>query len=569
MSEHDRRPTQEVRVQPSSPLPTLRQRAEAGLPEPRSSDDIESMSAQERRSVVHELRVHQIELEMQNEALRASQLALDELHARFFDLYDVAPIGYCTVGERGLITQANLTAASLLGLTRTGLVAQPLTRFICSEDEDTFYLLHKRLVESGAAQSCVLRMRRSDGTQIWTQLAATVAADARGAFEARIVLSDLSELKRVELALSESSARYRDLFDAIDEGYCVIEVLFDATDVAVDYRFVEANPSFRKQFGLSAEAGRSMREFAPFHAAHWVDTFGRVALTGQSTRSSDLHTDLDQRWFDAYAFRIGGTRSRKVAVLFGDVTERKQVELALREARRNADKANLAKSEFLSNMSHELRTPLNAILGFAQLLEAGTPQPTSSQKANVEQILKAGWYLLELVNEILDLSVIESGKLTLAEEVVALGDVLRECAAMVEAQARQHGVTVEFARLNAPRFISGDHTRVKQVLINLLSNAIKYNKPNGNVTVTYELPSADRIRISVRDTGIGLSPDQLEQLYQPFNRLGQQPGNEEGTGIGLVVSKRLVELMHGRIGASSSVGEGSVFWFELNVSPSP
>ena len=256
-------------------------------------------------------------------------------------------------------------------------------------------------------------------------------------------------------------------------------------------------------------------------------------------------------------------------MLFGDVTERKQVELALREARRIADKANLAKSEFLSNMSHELRTPLNAILGFAQLLEAGTPQPTSSQKANVEQILKAGWYLLELVNEILDLSVIESGKLTLAEEVVALGDVLRECAAMVEAQARQHGVTVEFARLNAPRFISGDHTRVKQVLINLLSNAIKYNKPNGNVTVTYELPSADRIRISVRDTGIGLSPDQLEQLYQPFNRLGQQPGNEEGTGIGLVVSKRLVELMHGRIGASSSVGEGSVFWFELNVSPSP
>ncbi len=445
MSEHDRQPEPSVGVESPSALITLRQRAEAGLPQPRSPDDIESMSPQERRAIVHELRVHQIELEMQNEALRASQLALDELHARYFDLYDVAPIGYCTVGERGLITQANLTAASLLGLTRSSLVAQPLTRFIYREDEDTYYLLRKRLVESGAAQSCVLRMRRSDGTQVWTQLAATVAADAHGAFEARIVLSDLSELKRAELALSESSARYRDLFDSIDEGYCVIDVQCDAMDAAVDYRFVEANPSFQKQFGLPTVAGRSMREFAPFRAAYWVDACRSVALTGQSIRFSDLHTDRDLRWFDGYAFRIGGAHSRKVAVLFGDVTERKQVDQALHEARRIADKANLAKSEFLSNMSHELRTPLNAILGFAQLIEAASSQPTASQKRNVEQILKAGWYLLDLVNEILDLSVIESGKLSLAVEVVALNDVLRECAAMVEAQAVQHGITVEFA----------------------------------------------------------------------------------------------------------------------------
>ena len=251
----------------------------------------------------------------------------------------------------------------------------------------------------------------------------------------------------------------------------------------------------------------------------------------------------------------------------GQVLQDKNIELE--NARSVAEKANLAKSNFLSSMSHELRTPLGAILGFAQLLESGTPPPTPAQKRSVDQILKAGWYLLELINEILDLALIESGKLSLSLEPVSLQEVMQECAVMVESQAQQCGINVTFARLTTPYFVNADRTRVKQLLINLLSNAIKYNTEGGTVTVTCTLSPPDAIRISVRDTGAGLAPEQISQLFQPFNRLGQEAHGEQGTGIGLVVCKRLVELMDGIIGVESTVGEGSVFWLELKQTTEP
>jgi len=252
-----------------------------------------------------------------------------------------------------------------------------------------------------------------------------------------------------------------------------------------------------------------------------------------------------------------------------DNSVRKQVELELNNAMAVADKANLAKSDFLSSMSHELRTPLSAILGFAQLIESGSPQPTPSQKRSIEQILKAGWYLLELINEILDLSQIESGKLPLSLEPISLNEVVRECQAMIEPQAQKSGIRMTFPRFEIPHFVKADRTRVKQVLINLLSNAIKYNKAGGSVVVDYIESTPGRIRICVKDTGEGLSPDKLMQLFQPFNRLGKEAGVEEGTGIGLMVSKRLVELMKGEIGVESTIGVGSVFWIDLNLTAEP
>ena len=252
-----------------------------------------------------------------------------------------------------------------------------------------------------------------------------------------------------------------------------------------------------------------------------------------------------------------------------DNSVRKRVESELNEAMAAAEKANAAKSDFLSGMSHELRTPLNAILGFAQLRESGTPPPTPSQKRNLEQILTAGWYLLELINEILDLALIESGKVTLSREPVALAEVMLECRTMIEPQARKRGIRMTFPHFKTPCFVKADRTRVKQVLINLLFNAIKYNRPGGTVTVECTPKPPNSIRISVRDTGAGLAPEKLAQLFQPFNRLGKETGAEEGTGIGLVVTKRLVELMEGAIGADSTVGVGSVFWIELSLTPAP
>jgi CheY-like chemotaxis protein/nitrogen-specific signal transduction histidine kinase len=249
-----------------------------------------------------------------------------------------------------------------------------------------------------------------------------------------------------------------------------------------------------------------------------------------------------------------------------DNSVRKQVELELNKAMAVAEKANLAKSDFLSSMSHELRTPLSAILGFAQLMESASPPPTTSQKRSIDQILQAGWYLLELINEILDLALIESGKLSLSVEPISLAEVMHECQDMIEPQARKRGISVAFPQFDMPYFVEADRTRVKQVFINLLSNAIKYNKVGGTVVVDHTTISPSRIRICVKDSGEGLTADKLAQLFQPFNRLGQEANGEEGTGIGLVTTKRLIELMGGAIGAESTVGTGSVFWIELKLS---
>jgi signal transduction histidine kinase/ActR/RegA family two-component response regulator len=234
-----------------------------------------------------------------------------------------------------------------------------------------------------------------------------------------------------------------------------------------------------------------------------------------------------------------------------------------------AEKASLAKSDFLSSMSHELRTPLNAILGFAQLLESGSPMPTDTQAARLQQITKAGWYLLELINEILDLAVIESGKIPLSLESVSMIEVMRECRAIIESQAQQRGIHINFMPFEPTWFVHADQTRLKQVLINLLSNAVKYNREHGTVEVACTSSSPERIRVSIKDSGMGLPPEKLSQLFQPFNRLGQEAGTEDGTGIGLVVSKQLIELMGGKISVESTVGVGSEFSIELirNVMP--
>jgi PAS domain S-box-containing protein len=246
-----------------------------------------------------------------------------------------------------------------------------------------------------------------------------------------------------------------------------------------------------------------------------------------------------------------------------DNSARKQFELELHNAMAVAHNANLAKTDFLSNMSHELRSPLNAILGFAQLMESDVTPQTLTQKESTGQILQAGWYLLNLINEILDLAMIESGKLLLSLESMSLGEVMLDCQTMIEPQAQKYGISMRFCQLDKPCFVLADRTRVKQILINLLSNAIKYNHVGGTVVVECTVTSPERIHISVKDTGPGLSPEKLAQLFQPFNRLGQEARGEEGTGIGLVMTKRLVEMMGGVIGAKSAIGVGSVFWVEL------
>lgn len=240
----------------------------------------------------------------------------------------------------------------------------------------------------------------------------------------------------------------------------------------------------------------------------------------------------------------------------------------LKQAQASAENANQAKSDFLSSMSHELRNPLNAILGFAQLLASESPPPSAVQQASIDQILKAGWHLLELINEVLDLARIEAGHASLSPEPVSVIDTLHECQAMLEQQALKRAVRMRFPAADSACFVRADRTRLKQILLNLLSNAIKYNRDQGSVDVQVTA-TEHRVSVSVHDTGTGLTPERLAQLFQPFNRLGHEAGPVEGTGIGLVVAKRLAELMGGTIHVESTPGVGSVFRVELPAAAPP
>lgn len=245
-----------------------------------------------------------------------------------------------------------------------------------------------------------------------------------------------------------------------------------------------------------------------------------------------------------------------------DITERKQAQNALIQTRDEAERANEAKSEFLSRMSHELRTPMNAILGFAQLLSSDPDEPLSKiQASNVREILQAGDHLLNLINEVLDLAKIESGHLDIQLEPVDIIPILKDCISQMKPLAALQNLKIEIESNNRP-MIRGDKTRVRQILLNLLSNAVKYNRPGGEVRVRCEVYE-EKVRVSIQDTGIGIDSNSIDRVFRPFERLSSAYSGIEGTGIGLSLSKQLVENMAGEIGAESTVDVGSTFWFEL------
>ena len=235
----------------------------------------------------------------------------------------------------------------------------------------------------------------------------------------------------------------------------------------------------------------------------------------------------------------------------------------LMEAKQAAEKANRAKSEFLSRMSHELRTPLNAILGFGKLLDLGIDTSRSTEKQYLRHIMNSSHHLLSLINEVLDLARIDSGKFELKLEQISVAEILDECLILAQPLANTYNITVSIDRSGDKLFVWSDHKYLKQIILNLISNAIKYNRKGGSVTVAYRKTIDGRIRLSVTDTGAGIPKEKWEQLFHPFSRLGAENSQIEGTGIGLVISKNLVEAMNGSIGFESTIEVGSEFWIEL------
>lgn len=270
--------------------------------------------------------------------------------------------------------------------------------------------------------------------------------------------------------------------------------------------------------------------------------------------------------FDAVRERPGWSVDalRLLGVLgdvIGSALARRESETALLTAREDAERANSAKSEFLSSMSHELRTPMNAILGFGQLLEVDSTLDEQSRD-NVHEIMRAGRHLLELINEVLDLAKIESGRIDLSLEPVEIQPVLTECSRLIRALADARDIRIEEFCI-AGAAVRVDRTRFKQALLNLMSNAVKYNREGGRIKVDVREQGSDRLRIRVSDTGIGIAAEHLEAVFEPFNRLGAESTTIEGTGIGLTITRTLTEMMSGQLGVESMPGRGSTFWLEF------
>jgi signal transduction histidine kinase/CheY-like chemotaxis protein len=439
---------------------------------------------------------------------------------------------------------------------------------------------------------------RKDGSRFPAVVSVTALRDERSGIIGYLLIgTDNTARKRAEEALLKAGALQNAIFKsanfscmATDEkgviqlfnvgaermlGYTAAEVLNKVTPAALHdpQEVIARATALSLEFGMPIAPGFEALAFKASRGIEDIYELTKVRKDGSRFPAVVSVTALRDAQNGIIGYLLIGT----------DNTARQQVEevrkrfeqalketnLKLEVAKSAAEKANLAKSDFLSSMSHELRSPLNAILGFAQLMESATPSPTAGQTKSIAKILQAGWYLLKLINEILDLAGIESGQLSLSKESMSLSEIMSECQAMMEPEAQQRGVRMSFPLFAEPMFVSADRTRLKQIIINLISNAIKYNKEGGTVSVDCTVSVPERIRISVKDTGAGLPPEKLAQLFQPFNRLGQESGGVAGTGIGLVVTKRLAELMGGVIGVESTVGVGSVFWCDLPMAKAP
>lgn len=545
---------------------------------PRTLNDDERATLRDLAAIVvdeMELRVsvsamhREIAARERAEAERAATLqALADSEARFRIAFQSSAIGMALAAPHGALLQVNQALCDIVGYTASELLSTTMQALIHPNDlaDARAQMQH---VLRGDTPTCEIGTRcvSKDGHSAWVAAAVSLVRNDAGQPRYFILqIQNITERKHAQDALRHSEARKRAILDT------ALDAIITLDDMG---RIVEFNPAAERTFACRhAEAsGQPLVDFVVLPAPYTAQDLVR-RLANADERLLNTRHALHARRADGTLFPIELIMTRSVengtpffTAYVCDITERKQAEALLLQAKTEAEAANQAKNEFLGRMSHELRTPLNAILGFAQLLDLDS---SPDQRASVAHVLKAGRHLLLLINEVLDIARIEAGRMALSPEPVRVHDLLAEAIDMVQPLALEQQLTVQLPPSPVtPLYVLADRQRLKQVLLNLLSNAVKYNHVGGSVMIDYMPIGHERLRIEVRDTGRGIAPNKLPRLWEPFERLGAEHSGVEGTGLGLALSRRLVEAMNGTITATSTLGAGSTFAIELQLAEAP
>lgn len=427
-----------------------------------------------------------------------------------------------------------------------------LDKYIHPDDQPHVLEAVQRAVGTKSVFELEHRVLRVDGSLGWTSSRAIPMLDAEGEIREWFgAASDITARKLAEQSVQRSEERYRTLFESMEAGFCVIEMLFDDEGRPHDYRFLEVNPAFAAQSGLTAVVGRTMREMVPGFDPKWFDFYGEIAITGGSRRVAE---PIDQMggWWDIHAFRLGGADSRKVAVLFNDITARIRTETEQREAGRHKD-------EFLATLAHELRNPLAPLRNGLQIMKLAKDNPEVVEQARAMMERQLG-QMVHLIDDLLDLSRVSRGKIELRKSRVELAAVVRQ--AMENSrpgiEERGHELDVDFA--DVPLSIDGDPTRLAQVFSNLLNNAAKFTGRGGHLRISVARRGGEAV-VCVKDDGMGIPSPMLESVFDIFTQVDPNRMKAQGgLGIGLSLVKKLVLLHGGRVEArSGGPGQGSEF----------
>ena len=540
--------------------------------------------ADENLALLHELQVHQVELEMQNEALQEAGMALEASNKRYADLYESAPVGYLTITADGLISRVNLIAAVLLGIDHEGDLGQAFADWVSPEDRPRWHLHWIKMADSSThAEVIELRLRHGRQGMFEARLKCAVDEFAAGETAAdsgprplRIALIENSDRKALELQQKQReeyleaqiAKRTEELTRAVENTRTFIK----HSPVAMamldrDMNYLVTSDCWLTNYGRGCAdlTGRNHYEFNPDLPVAWKDVHRR-GLAGETIKQDEDRWQLADgsvmwlRWavipWTLPDGQVGG-----ILISSENITTQKEAELALVAAKEMAEKANLSKSAFLARMSHEIRTPLNTIMGTLQLMKR---DKAADHGKALELFDTAAEHLLAVVNNVLDLSRIEAGKLSLDESEFTVQGIVHQVAQILSPQVNAKGLHLVLDTEDIDDVLLGDVTRLTQALLNYANNAVKFTR-QGTIFLRVRCLEAHDdtllLRFEVSDSGVGIDNAQLDRLFTDFEQAGQATSrNYGGSGLGLAITKELAHLMGGEVGVTSVLGKGSCFW---------